>query len=109
MDRVNPYADLDKSILAEVYYSTETRDNMLALCDDYGSRFDGTDDALRAAEFVRGKFESYGIANARLESYDYRGWIRGPATLTVAHPINREIACISLPYCHPAEVSGDLV
>ena len=109
MERTNPFAEMDKSILGEVHYSTETRDNLLVLCDDYWSRFDGTEDARKAAEFIRDKLESYGTRDPRIETYDYQGWIRGPATLSVRAPVTRDLPCISLPYCHPAEVEGKLV
>jgi hypothetical protein len=109
MNRVNPYAELEKVLLGEIYYSTETRDNLLVLCDDYWSRFDGTEEAQKAAEFILEKFKSYGTHDPHIEEYDYQGWIRGQATLTITSPLTRDLACISLPYCHPGVVEGKLV
>lgn len=109
MPRTNPYADLDKRILGEVYSSTEPWDNLLVLCDDFWSRFDGTEDARKAAEFILERFQHYGTKDPHLEEYRYQGWVRGPATLTVLSPTLRDLPCISLPYSHPTQVEGKLV
>ncbi|MFH1560537.1 MAG: M28 family peptidase [Chloroflexota bacterium] len=109
MELSNPYTEIEKAMLGEIYYSTEMRDNLLVLCDEYGSRFDGTEEARKAAEFILEKFTSYGTRNPHIETYDYQGWLRGPSTFTVTSPVIREVACISLPYCHPGEVEGKLV
>jgi Iap family predicted aminopeptidase len=100
---------LDKRILGEVYNSTEAWENLLVLCDDFGSRFDGTEDARKAADFILDCFRRYRTNEPHLEEYRYQGWVRGPALLTMVSPISREIPCISLPYCHASEVEGKLV
>ena len=110
MPRVhNPYEEVEKTILGEVYYSVEAWENLQVLCDDYGSRFDGTEDAYKAASFILEKFKSYETQNPRIEEYDYLGWVRGEATLGITSPVGRTLPCISLPYCHAADVEGSLV
>ncbi len=41
---VNPYGELDRRILGEVYGSKETMDNLVVLCDEYNSRWPGSGD-----------------------------------------------------------------
>ena len=75
---VNPYSDLDKRILGEVYGSTETMDNLVVLCDDYNSRWPGSGDDRRACEYMAAKLEGYGLEDVHLESLTLPGWNRAP-------------------------------
>ena len=105
----NPYADVDKKIVSGIYTSSEPLDNLKILCDVYGSRFAGTPGDLGSVKFMVEKLKSYGIENARYESYTIPGWKRGAAKLTIVSPISREIDCISLPHSIAGEVEGKLV
>ena len=49
----NPYLFLDQQIVGDIYTSTETMGNLSVLCDDFGSRFGGTEGERLAAEFIR--------------------------------------------------------
>jgi hypothetical protein len=55
------------------------------------------------------KLKEYGIENAHLESFQFPGWERGPATLEVTSPIEREFDVISLPLGVAGEVESKLV
>ncbi|MCW4012835.1 MAG: hypothetical protein NWF07_07560 [Candidatus Bathyarchaeota archaeon] len=37
----NPYLEVDKKIMSEIYTSSEPMDNLEILCDVHGSRFPG--------------------------------------------------------------------
>ncbi len=39
---MNPYHEVDKKIVAEIYTSSGIMDNLKVLCNIYGSRFPGT-------------------------------------------------------------------
>ena len=43
--------------MGDVYTSTEVMDNLTILCDDFGSRFGGTEGEKQAAEFMRDKLQ----------------------------------------------------
>ncbi|HMK82744.1 MAG TPA: M28 family peptidase [Candidatus Bathyarchaeia archaeon] len=105
----NPYADVDRRIVSEVYTSSETLDNLKVLCDVYGSRFPGTPGDLAAVKYMVDKLKSYGIENARYESFTLPGWRRGPAKLTALGSSGRELECISLPHSIAGRVEGKLV
>lgn len=105
----NPYLDVDKKIVSEIYTSSEPLDNLKVLCDVYGSRFPGTPGDLGSVKWMVEKLKSYGIENAHYESYVIPGWKRGPAKLTMTSPVTREINCISLPHSIAGEVEGRLV
>ena len=57
----NPYLDVDKEILGEVYTSSEPMDNLIILCDEFGSRFPGTPGDRAAVEYMVEKLRSYGL------------------------------------------------
>ncbi len=105
----NPYLDIDRLIVGDIYTSREVMDNLVVLCDEFGSRFAGTSKEKKAAEFIAEMFMRYGCQNVRLESYPYAGWSRGAATLEIVEPISKPLPCISLPYCPASEVTAELV
>ncbi len=105
----NPYLEVDKKIMAEIYTSSETLDNLKVLCDVHGSRFPGTPGDLGSVKYMVEKLESYGVKNAHYETYKIPGWKRGPATLEVTSPIQKEFEVISLPHSITGEVEAKLV
>ena len=106
---MNPYLELDKRIVAEIYTSSEPMENLEVLCDVYGSRFPGTPQDRGAVEWMMGRLREYGLENVHVEKFKFPGWIRGPARLEITHPVEREIACISLPLGVAGEVEGRVI
>jgi len=106
---VNPYLDVDKKILSEIYSGDEPMKNLEVLCDIHGSRFPGTPGDLGSVHFMVEKLKEYGLENTHSESYKIPGWKRGKATLTVTSPIIREFDVISLPHSISGEVEATLV
>lgn len=105
----NPYLSLDQQITGDIYTSAEGMDNLSVLCDELGSRFGGTESERMAAEFIKGKLESYGLKNIHLEPFEYLGWKRGEASLEIISPIQKNIPCISLPHSPPVDMEGLLI
>ena len=96
-------------MVGDIYTSREAMDNLTILCDDFGSRFAGTPEERKAAEFIQETFVRYGLKNVRLEAYPYAGWSRGKATLEIVEPVQKSIPCISLPYCPADEIAAELI
>lgn len=106
---VNPYKELDSKILGEVYSSSESLDNLTILCDEFDCRWAGTPQDKGAVEFMRDKFQEYGLDDVRLEEYELDGWTRGPAKLEITSPVKKTLPCISLPYNLAGKVEADLI
>lgn len=102
------FSKQDKLIAGDCYTSTEAMDNLTILCDEFGSRFGGTEGEKQAAEFIKATLESYGLTNVQMESFEYSGWIRGSAKLEIVEPIQKVIPCISLPHSPPANLMAEL-
>ncbi|MEM7801908.1 MAG: M28 family peptidase, partial [Chloroflexota bacterium] len=100
--------EIDALISGDGYTSTEAMDNLTVLCDDFGSRFGGTEGEKQAADFMQAKLESYGLTNVHLEPFEYIGWRRGSAELEIISPIQKKIDCISLPHSPPTDITAQL-
>jgi len=105
----NPHITLDQNIVGDIYTSPEAMDNLSRLCDDFGSRFGGTEGERLAAEFIQSKFEAYGLKNVHLEAVEYLGWTRGTSSLEIVSPIQKNIPCISLPHSPPVDMQAVII
>ena len=101
--------DAERLLVGDIYTSREVLDTLEVLCDDFGSRWAGSESERQAADYLLSRFQDFGLADCTLEPFEFIGWTRGPATLRVTTPLQREIACISLPMCPPAQLEGPLV
>jgi Zn-dependent M28 family amino/carboxypeptidase len=106
MSHPQPFLTVEQHILGDVYTSSEPMDNLVILCDGFGSRFGGTEGERQAAEFFQAKMKAYDLQNVRAEPVDYIGWTRGEAKLEIVEPIQRAIPCITLPHSPPADLKG---
>lgn len=105
----NPHLPLDQKIVGDIYTSPETMDNMSKLCDEFGSRFGGTEGERLAAEFIQSKFEEYGLKNVHTEPIEYLGWTRGEASLEIVSPIQKSVPCITLPHSPSVNIEAPLI
>ena len=105
----NPFLSLDQKIVGDSYTSPELMENLTILCDDFGSRFGGTNGERLAAEFIQAKLVAYGLSDVRLEPVEYTGWSRGEAHFEIISPIRKTIPCITLPHSPPAELEGTII
>lgn len=105
----NAYLDVDKVLLGDIYSSSEPMDNLVTMCDDFGSRFPGTPGDKASVDFMVKKLKSYGVENAHFETFTIPGWVRGKVSLRIVAPIKKEIDCISLPHTLTGEMEANLV
>jgi hypothetical protein len=105
----NPLLPLEQRLLGEIYASREVLDNLDVLCDDFGSRWGGSEGERAAVEFFVSRFEAYGLANVHTEPFEYVGWRRGPATLRIVRPLERKLPCFSLPMSPPGKVESHFI
>jgi Zn-dependent M28 family amino/carboxypeptidase len=82
---------------------------MLILADEIGSRFPGTQSEKLAQEFLVKKFNEYGYENAKAVPFKYFGWKRGPATLKMVAPVEREFEAISLAMSPGGTVEAEVI
>ena len=108
MDSANAHT-LDQTLAGQIFTSTEIRANFETLCDDMGSRFAGTAEEEEAAQFLEKKLREYGLSDVCREPFEYPGWTRGVARLTVTSPRPKELECLSLPLSPAGRARGRVV
>lgn len=106
--RDDSFLTLDQQLTGDAYSSFEAMDNLTTLCDEFGSRFGGTEGEKQAADFIAQKLKSYGLQNVALEPFEYLAWSRGSASLEITHPIRKTIDCISLPHSPATDMTAEL-
>lgn len=87
---------LESTVVGDIWTSNEAFKNLTILCDDFGSRFAGTEGEKRAVDFISSKFEEYGLDNVKKDEFTYHGWKRGKASLEMLTPYQRKLDAISL-------------
>ena len=99
----------DKLLAGEIFTSTDIQTNLEILCDDLGSRFAGTPAEAKAAQFLQATLERYRLKDVHSEAFEYNGWTRGAAKLTVTSPWQRELPCLSMPMSPSGRCSGRII
>lgn len=99
----------DKLLAGEIFTSTDIQMNLEILCDDLGSRFAGTPAEAEAAQFLQATLKRYQLKDVHSEAFEYNGWLRGAAKLTVTSPWQRELSCLSMPMSPPGKCSGKII
>lgn len=104
--------ELEKQIIGQAWTSPEVYANVERLCD-FGSRFSWTESERQARDFIRDKFQEYGLKNVRLPTFDYLGWARGEAGLRIVNSLRKKLpSVISLVYSPstpPEELRAEVV
>ena len=99
----------DKLLAGEIFTSTDVQMNLEILCDDLGSRFAGTPAEAEAAQFLQTTLQRYGLKDVHSEAFEYNGWTRGTAKLTLTSPWQRDLPCLSMPMSPSGRCSGRII
>ena len=99
----------EREIIGDIWTSQEAYDNLVVMCDDFGSRFGGTPSEKQAVDFMLDTLTGYGLDNPKVEPFSYNGWKRGTASLRMIYPGEETFDCIGLPYAPTARVKGQLI
>ena len=107
--RTEALAQAERVVLGEVWSSSEAYDNLLHLCDRIGDRWAGSDSEREGGAWLRDKAASYGLRNPRLQEFRHQAWVRGPISLAITSPVQREVAAIALPYTPAADLEAEAI
>jgi aminopeptidase YwaD len=101
---------LEKQILGDIWTSPHLWNHMLALCDQFGSRFATTELEHRAGDYILACFKRYGLENVHAESFEMPSWERGTVRLTLfADGAEIDIPCLALPGTHPCDLEAEII
>ena len=99
----------DRDVVAQIWTSSDAYDNLITLCEDFGSRFGGTEGERGARDFLLRRMADYGLKNVHAEEFSYDGWRRGTLRLETQEPVHEEVRAIALPYTGTETVEGELL
>ncbi|MGD2201285.1 MAG: M20/M25/M40 family metallo-hydrolase [Candidatus Bathyarchaeota archaeon] len=99
-------SDMEKTVIGEIWSSNEAYENLIHMCDEFGSRFAGTEGEKPAAEYMAKKLREYGLEKVALDDFKYIGWKRGEAKLELLSPREEELYTQSLALSPPTESGG---
>ena len=100
----------EEKIIAEALTSESAFSLLEELCDNYSSRFAGSEEEREAGEYLAEKMRNFGLEDVELLTFEYKGWQRGDSSLlAVCGEKSREFPCIGLPYSPSGEVKAELV
>ncbi len=105
----NPYLDVDRQMVGDIYTNNEVMNNLQVLCDGFGGRFAGSAEEEMAADYIAKKLSDYGLPLVEKEAVNYTGWQRGDVVLKVVDPIQRTIPCLTLPHSPPVDLEAGIV
>jgi len=86
----------EKAIVGDIWASNEQFQNLVKMCDEFGSRFAGTEGEKKAVEFMVERLGAYGLSNVAAEPFRYIGWFRRTADMAMVKPLECELPCMSL-------------
>jgi len=99
-------SDIEKDVLGEIWASNEAYETLIHLCDEFGSRFAGTEGEKPSAEYIASKLIEYGLEKVALDDFLYVGWKRGEAKLELLNPKKMSLYTQSLALCPPTPLEG---
>ncbi len=99
--------EVDARIIGEAMVSDHAVDVLAALCDGCGSRFAGSAQARRAADFLAARMREIGLSRVHFETFRFLAWERcRRPTLQVVAPRRLSVQAIALPYSPPTRRGG---
>ncbi|MDP2872927.1 MAG: M28 family peptidase [Bacillota bacterium] len=105
----NGFLEAEKQLIGDLATSREAWNNLVVLCDRFGSRFGGTEGEKGARDYILGKMREYGLDDPHTEEFSYTGWVRGVTTLESTAPQAQEFPVIALPYTGTHDIEGELL
>ena len=65
---------VDRALMGRAWVGSQIASHISTLCDEIGVRWAGTTAECRAAEYVAGQFQSFGLRNASIEEFPLHSW-----------------------------------
>jgi Zn-dependent M28 family amino/carboxypeptidase len=85
------FADVRKMVIGDLWLNSQAYEHTAYVVDHFGHRFMGTESERQAKDYILELFKAAGLENSREEPFHYHGWKRGPCTVKMLSPVQREI------------------
>ena len=85
------FADVRKMVVGDLWVNSKAYEHTEYIVDHFGNRFMGTESERQAKDHILALFKASGLENPHEDTYRYHGWKRGPCTVKMLSPVQREI------------------
>ncbi len=96
-------------LMGNAWVGSLAGDHVSMLCDTIGTRWGGSDGERRAADYIRGQFESFGLEDSAIEEFDANTWETRSASITLNGEIPRQLDVRPSLFCPPISITAPLV
>ena len=103
------WSSAERSLMGGAWIGSHASDHIYTLADSIGVRWAGTDAERRAAEYIRSRFDEYGLANSAIEEFDLKTWDSSSSSITIVGEEDRAIDVRPSLFCPAVSVTGPLV
>ena len=79
------------------------------LCDTIGVRWGGSPAERRAAEYIRGQFDEFGLGSAAIEDFEVNTWHSASSSISIVGESDRIIDVRASMFCPAVDVTTSLV
>ncbi|HVX38479.1 MAG TPA: M20/M25/M40 family metallo-hydrolase [Gemmatimonadaceae bacterium] len=103
---------LVRRIMEEGRHASRVQPDLEYLLDDIGPRLTGSPGMQRAVDWTQQQFRAYGLTNVHAEPWSFgKGWTRGPATMRMLAPQQRELLGVSWAWAPGTDgpAAGDVI
>ncbi len=99
----------ESSLMGKAWIGSQANDHMNMLCDTIGVRWGGTEGERRAAEYVKSRFEEYGLQETSTEEFEVDTWGALFSSISINGEDDRAIDIRPSLFCPPVAATAPLV
>ncbi|MDP6506271.1 MAG: M28 family peptidase, partial [Planctomycetota bacterium] len=104
----NNWNAIDRWIVGESWIGSQFEEHLTELCVNIGERWSSSEGERRAGEYIRGRYDSFGLADARLDDVPLDTWEFSSAEGSIAES-GQEIDVLPFHFCPPFEIEAAVV
>ncbi len=99
---------VDRFLMGEAWAGSLITQHVTELCDVIGSRWGGSAEDRRTAEYIRSQMKSFGMDRADIEPFTIDTWNHGTVSITLPET-GRKLSSLPFLRCKPVDTTTTLV
>ena len=103
------WSSAERSLMGGAWVGSQAPDHIYTLADSIGIRWAGTDAERRAAEYIRSRFDEYGLVSSAIEEFDLKTWDSSYSSISIVGEEDRGLDVRPSLFCPAVSVTGPLV
>jgi aminopeptidase YwaD len=105
------WSSAESSLMGKAWIGSQANDHINMLCDSIGVRWGGTEGERRAGEYIKSRFEEYGLQGSSIEEFDLDTWEATSSSITIvgSGEEDRPIDIRPSLFCPPVNATAPLI